>query len=91
MVALSLQKIQQRMHELKGWGLEGGGLEKEWVFEDFRTARTFVGKVADCAEQQNHHPTIFWEYTKVRLILTTHDERGITDKDFLLAGAIDKL
>ena len=91
MVALSLQKIQQKMQDIKGWGLEGGGLEKEWVFEDFSTARTFVDKVAGLAQEQNHHPTIFWEYNKVRLILTTHDERGITDKDFLMAGAIDKL
>jgi 4a-hydroxytetrahydrobiopterin dehydratase len=91
MVALSLQKIQQRMQDIKGWGLEGGGLEKEWMFDDFNTARTFVMKVADLASAQNHHPTIFWDYNKVRLILTTHDERGITEKDIQLAGMIDKL
>ncbi len=91
MVALSLQKIQQRMQDVKGWGLEGGGLEQEWVFEDFTAARGFVEKVAGLAQEQNHHPTIFWEYNKVRLILTTHDERGITEKDFVLAGMIDTL
>lgn len=79
------------MQELKGWGLEGGGLEKEWMFEDFSTARIFVEKVAGLAQELGHHPTIFWEYTKVRLILTTHDERGITEKDFVLAGGIDQL
>lgn len=77
------------MQDVKGWGLEGGGLEKEWMFEDFTAARAFVNKVADLATQLNHHPTIFWEYNKVRLILTTHDERGITEKDFVLAEGID--
>jgi len=91
MVALSLQNIQQKMQNLKGWGLEGGGLEKEWMFEDFSAASTFVMKVADLAQEQDHHPTVFWDYNKVRLILTTHDERGITEKDIRMAEDIDRL
>ena len=79
------------MQNLKGWGLEGGGLEKEWMFEDFSAARTFVMKVADLAQEQDHHPTVFWDYNKVRLILTTHDERGITEKDIRMAEDIDRL
>jgi 4a-hydroxytetrahydrobiopterin dehydratase len=47
--------------------------------------------VAKLAEAANHHPDILIKYGKVRLALTTHDEGGLTDKDFKLARKINKL
>ena len=51
----------------------------------------FVNKVASLAEAVNHHPDIVINYSKVRLMLTTHDEGGLTEKDFKLARKINKL
>jgi len=51
----------------------------------------FLVQVAFIAEKQNHHPEIWNVYNKVTLHLTTHDEDGVTDKDFKLAAAIDGL
>ena len=43
------------------------------------------------AERMNHHPEWFNVYSTVRIDLTTHEAGGISDYDFELAEAIDKL
>lgn len=87
---MSLAYIQQRMQELEGWALEGGSaIVKERQFPSFRDAMSFVSKVAELAEQHEHHPLMLIDYTAVRLTLTTHTEHGLSEKDFELAKAID--
>ena len=49
----------------------------------------FVRRIAKQAQKINHHPDIDIRFDKVTLTLTTHDEGGITGKDFLLAGQCD--
>jgi 4a-hydroxytetrahydrobiopterin dehydratase len=51
----------------------------------------FVNRVARLAEAASHHPDITINYNRVRLALTTHDEGGLTEKDFKLAARINKL
>jgi 4a-hydroxytetrahydrobiopterin dehydratase len=51
----------------------------------------FVNRVARVAEAANHHPDIAINYDKVKLSLTTHDEGGLTMKDFKLARKINGL
>jgi 4a-hydroxytetrahydrobiopterin dehydratase len=51
----------------------------------------FVNHVADLAEKAGHHPDIDIPYNRVRLALVTHDEGGLTAKDFDLAGETSKL
>jgi len=51
----------------------------------------FVNAVARLAEQAGHHPDIDIRYNKVTLSLTTHDEGGLTEKDFDLAMKADQL
>jgi 4a-hydroxytetrahydrobiopterin dehydratase len=41
------------------------------------------------AEKARHHPDIDIRWNKVKLTLTTHDEGGITEKDFSLARECD--
>ncbi len=41
------------------------------------------------AEKSNHHPELFNVYNKVTITLTTHDAKGVTDKDLDLAKAIE--
>jgi len=51
----------------------------------------FLNQVARLAESMNHHPDISIRYNRVGLSLTTHDEGGLTIKDFKLAGKINDL
>jgi len=61
------------------------------VFDDFMQGIRFLNKVAGLAERMNHHPDVSIRYNKVRLSLTTHDEGGLTIKDFNLARKINPL
>jgi len=80
------------MEKLDNWGIEGGtSLTKDFTCETFAAAIAFVSKVAQIAEEQQHHPSILIEGTLVRLTLTTHSEHGLTEKDFMLAQSIDAL
>lgn len=60
-----------------------------FVFENFMQSLRFVNRVARQAESMNHHPDILIQYNKVRLAVTTHDEGGLTMKDFTLARKIN--
>ena len=74
------------------WSQADNALTREWEFADFAEAMRFVNRVADLAEERNHHPDILVHgWNKVRLTLTTHDTGGLTDADRALAEAIDGL
>ena len=65
---------------------------RDYEFEDFAGAMAFVNKVADAAEEANHHPDILVHgWNKVRLTLTTHSKGGLTDNDHAMAKRIDAL
>jgi 4a-hydroxytetrahydrobiopterin dehydratase len=87
----SANNIQDKINEIKDWEFKNNGLDKAFKFKNFTEAMAFLVQVAFIAEKQNHHPEIWNVYNKVTLRLTTHDEDGVTDKDFKLAAAIDGL
>ena len=65
---------------------------RDYEFKDFVAAIAFVNRVADAAEEANHHPDILVHgWKKVRLTLTTHSEGKLTDNDRAMAERIDGL
>ncbi|HSX44325.1 MAG TPA: 4a-hydroxytetrahydrobiopterin dehydratase [Candidatus Saccharimonadales bacterium] len=72
------------------WQEKDGKLYKEFVFDNFQHAFSFMQAVAMVAEEQNHHPLWTNEWNKVEFWLSTHDAGGVTDKDRALADAIDE-
>jgi 4a-hydroxytetrahydrobiopterin dehydratase len=68
-----------------GWSEVDGALEREFRFGDFRAAIDFVNRVAEVAEETNHHPDIAINYNRVTLRWWTHTAGGITDLDRDLA------
>jgi 4a-hydroxytetrahydrobiopterin dehydratase len=74
------------------WKREGDEIVREWKFADFAAALTFVNRVAEAAEEANHHPDILLHgWNKVRLSLTNHSAGGLTETDFELAERFDGL
>jgi 4a-hydroxytetrahydrobiopterin dehydratase len=72
------------------WRREGDAIVRDWRFADFRAAIAFVERVAEVAEEANHHPDILvHDWSKVRLTLSTHSEGGITGADLALARRLD--
>jgi 4a-hydroxytetrahydrobiopterin dehydratase len=74
------------------WHIEDESLMRDYAFPDFKAALWFVNRVAELAEERNHHPDILVHgWNKVRLTLSTHDAGGLTEADHALAAAIDAL
>lgn len=88
---LPLIKIQQKMSELKEWGLEGNAIVKEKKFNSFREALEYVNKVGEIAEMLGHHPDILLLEDSVRVTLLTKKYNCITEKDFEMAKKIDEI
>ena len=74
-----------------GWIDSQGALEKTYELPSFPEAITFIGRVADAAEEANHHPDMTISYRKVTLRWTTHSAGGITDLDYQLANRTNEL
>ncbi|HUJ79416.1 MAG TPA: 4a-hydroxytetrahydrobiopterin dehydratase [Nitrospiria bacterium] len=87
---LTEQEIATRLRALAGWRLANGALVKLYNFQTFAEGIQFVDRVAVLADAADHHPDIDIRYTRVTMALTTHSAGGITDKDFTLAGQIDR-
>ncbi len=74
------------------WLEQNNKLVREYEFEDFKEAFAFMTKVAEVAEQMNHHPWWSNVYNKVTFELSTHDAGDkITEKDEALADAIEEI
>jgi 4a-hydroxytetrahydrobiopterin dehydratase len=85
--------IKTLMNQLPGeWKLKDNReLEKSFKFPDFKTALDFTNRVGALAEEQGHHPDVFLTYGEVKLQLSTHEAKGVTENDFILAAKINNL
>jgi 4a-hydroxytetrahydrobiopterin dehydratase len=88
---LSDEEIQKKLTALDGWVWTAQGIQKRYQLADFLSVMNFVNRVADLAEEANHHPDIVINYDKVTFTLMTHDADGITEKDFDLASRIEAI
>lgn len=72
------------------WKTENNKLVKEFVLKNFEEAVRFINQILPLAEAADHHPDIFiHSYKKVKVMLFTHSEGKITEKDYSLAKQID--
>ncbi|MEO0715747.1 MAG: 4a-hydroxytetrahydrobiopterin dehydratase, partial [Planctomycetota bacterium] len=55
---LTESEITASLEGLDTWSEVGGTIQRTYEFPDFIAAMAFVNKVADAAEQQQHHPDI---------------------------------
>ena len=77
---------------MSNWTEEDAALVRDFEFSNFTAAMAFVNRVADAAEEADHHPDILVHgWNKVRLTLSTHSEGRVTDNDHALAAKIDAL
>lgn len=77
---------------MSAWTEQDGKLVKDLQFKDFAEAMAYVNRVADAAEEANHHPDLLVHgWNQVRLTLYTHTEGAITDADRAMADTIDQL
>ena len=86
---LDAATIERELAETPGWNRAEDAIVKTVTLADFAGAIAFVNKVADVAEEQNHHPDMTVQWNKVVLTLTTHSAGGLTANDFRVARLIN--
>ena len=91
MALLKSEEITEGLKGLEGWTLDGKVIKKEFTFQDFPEAVLFVSALVPGAEEADHHPDIEVHYKRVVLNYSTHDEGGLTAKDFDGAAMADAI
>ncbi len=77
----------------KGWHLSADNKEiaRDFEFVDFRSAFAFMARVAEQAEDMDHHPDWSNSYNKVQIRLSTHSKDGLTQLDTELSNRINRI
>ena len=75
----------------EGWNEVRGALQRGYRFDDFRAAMAFANRLADAAEEADHHPDIEIRWNTVTVRWSTHTKRAITQKDVEMAQRTDAL
>ncbi|MEE3165340.1 MAG: 4a-hydroxytetrahydrobiopterin dehydratase [Pseudomonadota bacterium] len=89
---LPTKRRKEALRTLRGWKKSRGknAIEKDFIFKDFKSAFSWMTKIALVAEKMNHHPEWFNVYNKVEVTLSTHDAGGVTELDIEMAKEMNK-
>jgi 4a-hydroxytetrahydrobiopterin dehydratase len=90
-LTLPAEVARELAADVPKWELSEKRLKREFQFGDFHEAMRFVNRVAELANEQDHHPDIYIFYNRVLLTLSTHKIGGLSRNDFILAAQIDFL
>jgi 4a-hydroxytetrahydrobiopterin dehydratase len=91
MAPLSDSEIDDRLAD-SDWRRDEDKIVRDIELGGFKEAMALANRVADAANEANHHPDILvHDYKHVRLTLSTHSEGAITENDLALAQTIDGL
>lgn len=76
-----------------GWTMVEGrdAITKTYTLENFVAAFGFMTRAAMWAEKLDHHPEWFNVYKTVTVTLTSHDVKGLSQRDITLAQKMDAL
>jgi 4a-hydroxytetrahydrobiopterin dehydratase len=89
----SEEQITAGLASLPGWSRLAGrsAITKTYKWADFNEAWGFMSRVALVAEKSDHHPEWTNVWNRVEITLSTHDAGGLSERDFKLAAAIEKI
>lgn len=89
---LKKEEVERYLPQVPKWSLEEGKLVRRLKFKNFKQAIAFVNKVANLAEEENHHPNILvFGWRNVKLTFYTHAIKGLSENDFIMASKVNKM
>ena len=90
---LNFKQVEENQKALPlDWAVvTGSSVEKVFKFDNFSSGVGFIVKVGELADKADHHPDINLSWGKVVVTLTTHEESGLTQKEFDLAKSIETI
>ena len=92
MKRLTILEVEAKMKSIdRNWILKENLILREFLFDDFKQAFSFMTSVSSIAEKHDHHPNWKNVYNKGEIRLFTHEANGLTERDFKLAKEIDQI
>ncbi len=89
-------EIHKYQKKVDGWDIKQSEkkiyfLEKKFTFQNFINSQSFINKVGEISEKENHHPDIHFGWGYAKIVITTHAIEGLSENDFILAAKIDQI
>jgi 4a-hydroxytetrahydrobiopterin dehydratase len=75
---LSISDIQYAISDLNGWEFKNNAIHKMFTFESYLNSIAFINRLAEIAEENNHHPDMVVGWCKIDVAFTSHDQGGVT-------------
>ena len=92
---LSEQEIKELAPQIPSWIVhEEEGIKRlicSFAFSSYEDSVNFTNKVAELAEQEDHHPEIVLEWGNVTVSWWSHKIKGLHKNDFICASKTDDL
>jgi len=88
---LTRAQFQPFLGELKNWTVEDDKkLVRSFKYDNFVKPMRLAKRIADLAEEQQHHPDLLVRWGELKIDIWTHKIDGLTESDFVLAAKIDE-
>ena len=91
MSCLSENEIQDRLLELNGWYFNKNAVRKTFTFETYMESIGFINRLAELAEETNHHPDMVVGWCRIDVAFTSHDQGGVTLACIQMAKAVESV
>ena len=96
LLPFDISQIHKYQKKVDGWDVNNNEkkiyfLEKKFIFKNFIDSQSFINKVGDISEEEDHHPDISFGWGYAKIIITTHAIEGLSENDFILASKIDQI
>jgi 4a-hydroxytetrahydrobiopterin dehydratase len=91
MSVLTRKQIKAGFHSVTNWSQWSKTIGRTYNLDGFVNSLTFFNHSARNAQKISHYQLIDIEFDQMILTLTTHDEEGVTEKDFSLARQCDEV
>lgn len=82
----TFEEAGERLKDLPGWVLVSNTIQKEFLFKSYLSGLDFACSIGKVAELENHHPDLFIGWLRVKVVLSTHAIKGLSQNDFIMAA-----
>lgn len=91
--SLIIPAIESNLSHLDGWDapLNYVNIAKTFHFKNYYQTIAFVNAVTWLANKEDHHPEICFDYNSCKITLSTHNAKGLTMNDMIMAAKINAL
>jgi 4a-hydroxytetrahydrobiopterin dehydratase len=88
---LTPDELSSALADLPMWSGDVDGIRRTVELPTFRDAVAAITRIADVAEELDHHPDVDLRWRTLHLTLATHSAGGVTAHDLELARRSDGL